>query len=83
MDYHTLVSATETWVRAKWPNGFLCPMCSHTTLDNAGLVHLHGVPDSRMPNDGGVIPVIALICPNCGFVLQFSAKAAGISDKTG
>jgi len=79
------------WVNQKWKGQKICPICGENSwgvFDN--LWELRAFSQGNLNLGGPIIPLAALACKNCGYVMTFNALLAGliepekpVSEKTG
>ncbi len=69
----------QAWIGSKVVRRH-CPACEHAVdWDVADMLELSLAPCDEA---GGIaVPVVPLVCPNCGYVTLFSAKRIGLCDE--
>jgi hypothetical protein len=67
---------TMAWIAAKVVRRH-CPACEQAVNWQAADVLELAIAPCEQPS-GTEIPVVPLVCPNCGYLTLFSAKAIGL-----
>ncbi|HEV3319189.1 MAG TPA: hypothetical protein VG053_05565 [Solirubrobacteraceae bacterium] len=69
--------ALNQWFQEKWKHG-ACPVCE---VDRWALLPRLGmVPNANPPGPtgGNMVPVLLIVCSNCGYLLSINALTAGV-----
>ena len=66
-------------------HGWYCPFCGQDNeyrVAGAGVVALQTYKMASVDPEGPVMPVVALICPRCGYTHFFNAAISGTLDES-
>jgi len=65
------------WLRSKWPNP-VCPICTANNWQIAAIGEIRDFSGGGLVVGGALIPVMPVVCNNCGYTLLFNALVAGV-----
>lgn len=68
--------AAGRWLREKWPNP-QCPMCFARNWHVAPTAELRDFTGGDLVLGGPIIPVVPVVCTNCGNTVLVNALIAG------
>lgn len=67
----------QQWIEEKWTNADKrCPVCQHNGWTIGEAVEVRPYQGGNLIIGGGVVPLIPVVCTNCGNTLLFSAVVA-------
>lgn len=74
------LQTVRSWMQQKFPQGRLCDACHQNDWDASGVVGMLEVDSTGTFRLGGAaVPVIPLLCRNCGTIWFVSPILMGLS----
>jgi len=78
------VNVFIAYLKSKWGETLRCPMCTNTEWDvQESTYELREWNPHTLVSTGPVLPLIPVVCTNCGNTILVNAIAAGIVAPTG
>jgi predicted nucleic-acid-binding Zn-ribbon protein len=69
---HERAHRLQQWLSSRGI-GFNCPMCGSTQWETGEIVS-----GANVSGQGNVLPIVQVICSNCGYVMFFAAMPIGL-----